>query len=45
MSHSSGKESRTCTDRIEEKASGIHIVPSVDSKFPGHRAYRMKDRI
>lgn len=28
-----------------EKTSGIHIVPTIERKFPGHQAYRIHDKI
>lgn len=38
MCLSSGKGNR-------EKASGMHIVPTVESKFTGHQVYRINGKI
>ena len=46
ISHSSGKENRAYTHtENRKKASGIHIVPTVENKFPGYQAYRINDKI
>lgn len=42
MSHSSGKE-RKAVYTEERKTSGKHMMPPLESKFPGHQAYRMND--
>ena len=42
MSHSSGKESKACRHRIGKKPQEY---TAVESKFPGHQAYRVNDRI
>lgn len=45
MFHSSGKESMACIYRIGKIISGIHVVLSVESKFPRHPANRINGSV
>ena len=45
MSHSSGKEEKSVQTQTKGKTSGIPMVPTVESTFPEHQAYRTNGRI